>query len=167
MPGAFPSEDEITRTEQSSHNSQNNTLAGSKTTTGGGNVDDKTKDFLEQREAAHTAGGWQADKHIPGLEQNDNRPEPISSQLEHENLSQARTRDDLETSTSAGSRTADAFGAGQETSNTHTTGGPQDESSIGSNLATMATAVGLAAKDAFIAAKDSAAPAANAATEQV
>ncbi|KAJ4390620.1 hypothetical protein N0V93_004216 [Gnomoniopsis smithogilvyi] len=161
IPGAFPSEAEVIGAEQNTHTSQNSTLSGSKATTGG-NVDEKQREFLEQQEAAHTAGGWQTDKHTPGFKQNENRSGTISSQ--DKTLSQESSRAGLETPTSGARIAETSSSVGEPNLNTHNTG--HDESSMGSSLATMATAVGLAAKDAIIAAKDSAAPAASAATEQ-
>lgn len=147
IPGAFPSEDAApVSTGQDTQTTQNIPFTSTQTTTGG-NTDEKKREFLEQQEAAHTAGGLE----------NEVRSGVTSSQ--DKTLSQDPAQTGLETSTPAsGLRTA-------ETSSS--TAAAQNESSIGSDLATMATAVGLAAKDAFVAAKDSAVPAANAATEQV
>lgn len=147
IPGAFPSEDAAAvSTGQDTQNTQTTPLASTHTTTGV-NTDEKKREFLEQQEAAHTAGGIE----------NEVRSGVTSSQ--DKTLSQDPAQTGLETSTpTSGLRTT-------ETSSNATTA--QNEGSIGSDLATMATAVGLAAKDAFVAAKDSAVPAANAATEQV
>lgn len=148
IPGAFPSEDAAAvSTGQDTQTTHNAPLASTQTTTGQ-NTDEKKRDFLEQQEAAHTAGGLE----------NEDRSAVTSSQ--DKTLSQDPAQIGLETSSTpaSGLRTAETSSSG---------GTAQNEGSIGSDLATMATAVGLAAKDAFVAAKDSAVPAANAATEQV
>lgn len=164
IPGAFPSEEAVLATEQNSHNSQTTPVTENKATATGGNVDEKKREFLEQQEAAHTAGGRETDKYTPGSERTENRPESLSSQ-DNKTLSQEPSRAGLEPSTSSAQH-AETPSAGQQSLNTHKTAS-HDESSIGSNLATVATALGLAAKDALFAAKDSAVPAASAATEQV
>lgn len=162
VPGAFPSEDAVMSAEQDTHNSETPTLTSTKATTSG-NLDENKKEFLEDQEAAHTAGGQKTDKYSPGFEQNADGLGATSSQ-DKVLSSQEPNYSGLGDSTT-GSRTAEAFNTGEQSSSAQDAG--QNESSIGANLATMATAVGLAAKDALFAAKDSAVPAASAATEQV
>lgn len=147
IPGAFPSEDATAvGTGQDTQTTTNAPFASSETTIGG-NADEKKREFLEQQEAAHTAGGL------------DNEVRSGVTSSHDKTLSQDPAQTGLETSTpTSGLRTA-------ETSSN--AAAAQNEGSIGTDLATMATAVGLAAKDALVAAKDSAVPAANAATEQV
>lgn len=156
IPGAFPSEDApAVSTGQDTQDIQGSPFASNEHATGG-NADEKKREFLEQQEAAHTAGGQQSAPHLGATSSQD------------KTLSQDPAQTGLEASTpTSGLRTGETSSnaTGQQSSHTPTTA--QNEGSITSDLATMATAVGLAAKDAFVAAKDSAVPAASAATEQV
>lgn len=178
VPGSFPSEGAVVDTEQNTPNSQidNATLATSTKATSSGTMDEKSREFLEQQKAAHTAGGQKTDKYIPEIGEDGGRsgttqreavspaPTQVGSgpgQNSEAWTDVARPETLLQNSgaggnASAGSQRAETSSAGHDESTT-----------IGSDLATMATAVGLAAKDALSAVTDAAGPAASAATEQV
>lgn len=156
IPGAFPSEDAAAVGTGLDTQSIQKTPLDSNEITTGGHADEKKREFLEQQEAAHTAGGQQNESPLGGASSQD------------KTLSQDPAQTGLEASTpTSGVRTGETLSnaTGQQSSNAPTT--TQNSGSITSDLATMATAVGLAAKDALVAAKDSAVPAASAATEQV
>lgn len=167
MPGAFPSEIAVLENE-------NSTSTGN-SATGDQNMADKAKEFAQQQRLAHNAGGETgSNAATSGLVGHDEKAREF-----HEQQSAAHTADTQNTgsyispsedeteglASTTGSSLGHTSTTAQQTSASPGTG--LDLGSIGSGLATAATALGLAAKDALITAKDAAAPVASDAAEQV
>lgn len=189
VPGAFPDEEAIVENEQATHSSPEPTLTGTNST-GDVRQAEKAKEFAQQQHAAHTAGqtsnsatlrsGGQDDKarqfheqqhaaHTATSEQERSSRTGVSSHpgQNSEAWTDVTNPDDLlhnadtNQSPTAHSPRAQTFSADEPTSTAPESG--VDLSSIGSSLATAATA----AKDALFGAKEAVAPVANATVEQV
>lgn len=144
---------------------------GNTATSGLGGQGDKAREFHEQQSAAHTAGEQNTDKYTPVSQDQGSRagagPHPGQNSGAWTDVSNPDTLPGTAEGKEApttGSRLGQTSGTSHQASSAPESG--VDTSSIGSGFATAATALGLAAKDAFFAAKDAAVPAASAATEQ-
>ncbi|CAN8102287.1 unnamed protein product [Discula destructiva] len=160
---------EFAQQQQAAH------TAGEATTntasSGLGGQGEKAREFHEQQSAAHSAGGQRTDKYTPVSKQVGTGTGAASHPGQNSEawtdvsnpetlLRNADGKDAPTTSSSLGQKT----GTGHQDASMSDSG--VDLNSVGSGIATAATALGLAAKDAFFTAKEAAGPAASSATEQ-